>query len=297
MKSIFDLNRFAIAVLLGMLLSSGPFSANGISERDEAYDIGVCTDRGRVNLENEDTCGLFTVGRDMVCVVCDGVGGSVAGSTASRTVFTAVKTYLESEGLGSGLAEINQQLAAAFACADRKVREKAASDSLLKGMATTCLVVVLQNDTLYYGHAGDCRFYVGDSSRLEQITEDDSYMNMLLADGEITEKEAKRHPLRRAIINAIGSRSNELYVNACTEGIPVRDDRYYLLCSDGLYEELSAKRIRKVIERNRDRDSLFVSRELVRSANRAGGNDNISVIFLRRVNHVLSSGLMYKSPL
>lgn len=74
MKSIFDLNRFAIAVLLGMLLSSGPFSANGISERDEAYDIGVCTDRGRVNLENEDTCGLFTVGRDMVCVVCDGVG-------------------------------------------------------------------------------------------------------------------------------------------------------------------------------------------------------------------------------
>lgn len=164
-------------------------------------------------------------------------------------------------------------------------------------MATTCLVVVLQNDTLYYGHAGDCRFYVGDSSRLEQITEDDSYMNMLLADGEITEREAKHHPLRRAIINAIGSRSNELYVNACTEGIPVRDDRYYLLCSDGLYEELSAKRIRKVIERNRDRDSLFVSRELVRSANRAGGNDNISVIFLRRVNHVLSSGLMYKSPL
>lgn len=112
---------------------------------------------------------------------------------------------------------------------------------------------------------------------------------MLLADGEITASEAKRHPLRRAIINALGSKSNELYVNTCAVGIPIRADRYYLMCSDGLYEELSAKRIRKVIERNRDRDSNSVSRELVRSANRAGGNDNISVLFIRHLPHDVSS--------
>ena len=221
--------------------------------------------------------------------MCDGVGGSAAGSTASRTAFAAVREYLESEGVGCGLMEINRQLTAAFAYADRKVREKASSDSLLSGMATTCLVAIIQSDTLYYGHAGDCRLYVGDSSRLEQITEDDSYINMLLADGEITASEAKRHPLRRAIINALGSKSNELYVNTCVAGIPIRADRYYLMCSDGLYEELSAKRIRKVIERNRDRDSNSVSRELVRSANRAGGNDNISVLFIRHLPHDVSS--------
>jgi len=289
MKSILDKNRFAIAVLLCMILNWGPSSANGISERDEPYDIGACTDRGRVNPENEDTCGLFTIGRNTVCVVCDGVGGSAAGSTASRTAFAAVREYLESEGVGCGLTEINRQLTAAFAYADRKVREKASSDSLLSGMATTCLVAIIQSDTLYYGHAGDCRLYVGDSSRLEQITEDDSYINMLLADGEITASEAKRHPLRRAIINALGSKSNELYVNTCVAGIPIRADRYYLMCSDGLYEELSAKRIRKVIERNRDRDSNSVSRELVRSANRAGGNDNISVLFIRHLPHDVSS--------
>lgn len=242
-----------------------------------------------MNPENEDTCGLFTIGRNTVCVVCDGVGGSAAGSTASRTAFAAVREYLESEGVGCGLTEINRQLTAAFAYADRKVREKASSDSLLSGMATTCLVAIIQSDTLYYGHAGDCRLYVGDSSRLEQITEDDSYINMLLADGEITASEAKRHPLRRAIINALGSKSNELYVNTCAAGIPIRVDSYYLMCSDGLYEELSAKRIRKVIERNRDRDSNSVSRELVRSANRAVGNDNISVLFIRHLPHDVSS--------
>lgn len=55
MKSILDKNRFAIAVLLCMILNWGPSSANGISERDKSYDIGACTDRGRVNPENEDT--------------------------------------------------------------------------------------------------------------------------------------------------------------------------------------------------------------------------------------------------
>ena len=102
MKSILDKNRFAIAVLLCMILNWGPSSANGISERDKPYDIGACTDRGRVNPENEDTCGLFTIGRNTVCVVCDGVGGSAAGSTASRTAFAAVREYLESDGVGSG---------------------------------------------------------------------------------------------------------------------------------------------------------------------------------------------------
>lgn len=223
--------------------------------------------------------------------MCDGVGGSAAGSTASRTAFGAVKEYLENNGLGSGLVEINKNLAASFTFADKKVREIAASDSLLKGMATTCLVAVIRNDTLYYAHAGDCRLYTGDFSKLEQMTEDDSYINMLLADGEITKREAKRHPLRRAIINAIGSKSNELYVNSCENGVPIQDDTYYLMCSDGLYEELSVKRIRKIIKQNAKKDSNSISKELVQSANKAGGNDNISVILIRRIKNVIQLNL------
>ena len=256
------------------------------TERDKTYDIGICTDKGKVNPENEDTCGVFTIGQDIVCVVCDGVGGSAAGSTASRTAFGAVKEYLENNGLGSGLVEINQNLAASFTFADKKVREIAASDSLLKGMATTCLVAVIRNDSLYYAHAGDCRLYAGDFSKLEQMTEDDSYINMLLADGEITEREAKRHPLRRAIINAIGSKSNELYVNSCKNGTPIQDDTYFLMCSDGLYEELSSKRISGIIKRNANKDGNSISKKLVQSANKAGGNDNISVILIRRMNNI-----------
>ena len=258
----------------------------GTTERDKTYDIGICTDKGKVNPENEDTCGVFTIGQDIVCVVCDGVGGSAAGSTASRTAFGAVKEYLENNGLGSGLVEINQNLAASFTFADKKVREIAALDSLLKGMATTCLVAVIRNDSLYYAHAGDCRLYAGDFSKLEQMTEDDSYINMLLADGEITEREAKRHPLRRAIINAIGSKSNELYVNSCKNGTPIQDDTYFLMCSDGLYEELSSKRISRIIKRNANKDGNSISKKLVQSANKEGGNDNISVILIRRMNNI-----------
>lgn len=236
MKQFFCKSIFTISIIISMFLNYNKSNAMGITEWDKTYDIGICTDKGKVNPENEDTCGIFSIGQDIVCVVCDGVGGSAAGSTASRTAFGAVKEYLENNGLGSGLVEINKNLAASFTFADKKVREIAASDSLLKGMATTCLVAVIRNDTLYYAHAGDCRLYTGDFSKLEQMTEDDSYINMLLADGEITKREAKRHPLRRAIINAIGSKSNELYVNSCENGVPIQDDTYYLMCSDGLYE-------------------------------------------------------------
>lgn len=291
MKQFFCKSIFTISIIISMFLNYNKSNAMGITERDKTYDIGICTDKGKVNPENEDTCDIFSIGQDIVCVVCDGVGGSAAGSTASRTAFGAVKEYLENNGLGSGLVEINKNLAASFTFADKKVREIAASDSLLKGMATTCLVAVIRNDTLYYAHAGDCRLYTGDFSKLEQMTEDDSYINMLLADGEITKREAKRHPLRRAIINAIGSKSNELYVNSCENGVPIQDDTYYLMCSDGLYEELSVKRIRKIIKQNAKKDSNSISKELVQSANKAGGNDNISVILIRRIKNVIQLNL------
>ena len=286
MKRIVSKSIFTIFVLTCISLNCSKSRAMGTTERDKTYDIGICTDKGKVNPENEDTCGVFTIGQDIVCVVCDGVGGSAAGSTASRTAFGAVKEYLENNGLGSGLVEINHNLAASFTFADKKVREIAALDSLLKGMATTCLVAVIRNDSLYYAHAGDCRLYAGDFSKLEQMTEDDSYINMLLADGEITEREAKRHPLRRAIINAIGSKSNELYVNSCKNGTPIQDDTYFLMCSDGLYEELSSKRISRIIKRNANKDGNSISKKLVQSANKAGGNDNISVILIRRMNNI-----------
>lgn len=286
MKRIVSKSIFTIFVLTCISLNCSKSRAMGTTERDKTYDIGICTDKGKVNPENEDTCGVFTIGQDIVCVVCDGVGGSAAGSTASRTAFGAVKEYLENNGLGSGLVEINQNLATSFTFADKKVREIAALDSLLKGMATTCLVAVIRNDSLYYAHAGDCRLYAGDFSKLEQMTEDDSYINMLLADGEITEREAKRHPLRRAIINAIGSKSNELYVNSCKNGTPIQDDTYFLMCSDGLYEELSSKRISRIIKRNANKDGNSISKKLVQSANKAGGNDNISVILIRRMNNI-----------
>lgn len=282
MKSFTISGMLTVFAAACVVLNCGTGRASDI-RKGLRYDMGICTDKGMVNPENEDTCGMFTVGRDIVCVVCDGVGGAAAGSTASRMAFKALKEYLENNGSGPGIAGLQECLAAAFAFADRRVRATAASDSLLNGMATTCLVSVLRNDTLYYCHAGDSRLYVGGPSGLKQMTEDDSYINMLLADGEITEREARRHPLRRAIINAIGSKSNEAYVNFCKEGVPVSDGVYFLMCSDGLYEELSERRIRRVVRRNVDKDGDSIARELVRSANRAGGGDNISVVFIRAV--------------
>ena len=58
------------------------------------------------------------------------------------------------------------------------------------------------------------------------------------------------------------------------------------MCSDGLYEELSSKRISRIIKRNANKDGNSISKKLVQSANKAGGNDNISVILIRRMNNI-----------
>lgn len=273
---------FAVSFFVLALPGGITSLACSLSENKGDYDIGIHTDRGMVNPENEDTCGFYIAGQDIVCVVYDGVGGSAGGRAASRIAFRVMREYIDSNGIGPGMEGIRKSFSEAFVLADVRVKEFEESDSLLRGMATTCLAAVVRNDTLYYCHSGDCRLYIGDSQGLKQMTEDDSYINMLLADGEITEKEARRHPLRRAIINAIGSETNELYVNFCAEGVPVSDGMYYLLCSDGLYEELSPKRIHRIVMRDSGMTSTDISERLVRSANRAGGGDNISAVVIRK---------------
>ena len=70
MKRIVSKSIFTIFVLTCISLNCSKSRAMGTTERDKTYDIGICTDKGKVNPENEDTCGVFTIGQDIVCVVC-----------------------------------------------------------------------------------------------------------------------------------------------------------------------------------------------------------------------------------
>lgn len=243
-----------------------------------AQQVGMSTDKGRQNAENQDYCDNFACGSDRICIVCDGVGGNAGGQIASRTAVETIRNYFRDNRTGEGTDSIRMSLTAAMMAAHEAIIQHAAADTTLRNMASTCLIALVRDDKVYYAHVGDCRLYHLANGRMTQLTTDDSYMDYLIAQGEITPRQAKKHPLRRAIFNALG-----------VEGITPRSDgreftlgpgEYALMCSDGLYTEVKASRIGRTIYHSAGNCDT-AARKLVDAANKAGGSDNITAIVIK----------------
>lgn len=247
----------------------------------QAQEVGFRTDQGRQRDANEDCCDSFVTGKDRICVVCDGVGGAVGGSLASGTAVKTIRDYFGHNETGKGIEAIKTALAGAMQAADNAIRQRAAADSTLKGMASTCLIALVRDDTVYYSHAGDCRLYRIAGGRPAQLTKDDSYMDLLISRGEITPKQAKTHPMRRAIYNALGVEG--MTPNFCGSGCALAPGEYILMCSDGLYEEVDNSRIGRIVRRS-EGSCEQIAQELAEAANEAGGSDNITAVVIRKNN-------------
>lgn len=243
-----------------------------------AQQIGMSTDKGRQNAENQDCCDNFACGNDRICIVCDGVGGNAGGQKASRTAVETIRRYFRDNRPGEGADSIGMSLTTAIQAAHEAVLQCATADTALRNMASTCLIVLVRDDKVYYAHAGDCRLYRLANGRMVQLTKDDSYVDYLIAQGEITPRQTKKHPLRRAIFNALGVEG--MIPHPGGERFALGQDGYALLCSDGLYTEVKEPRIYRIIHHSRG-DCNATAQRLVDTANKAGGSDNITAIVIK----------------
>jgi protein phosphatase len=165
--------------------------------------------------------------------------------------------------------------------ANEAIVGRARHEEDLRGMGTTiCALAQVDFEgepTLSVVNVGDSRAYLlkAGEFHLEQITEDHSLVATLERSGQLTREEAAQHPQRNILTRALGIDSRVLVDS--WEILPVEGDRY-LLCSDGLFNEVSEAAIAAVLRRLADpRDA---ARELVRMANENGGHDNISVVIV-----------------
>ncbi|MCC5952291.1 MAG: Stp1/IreP family PP2C-type Ser/Thr phosphatase [Acidimicrobiia bacterium] len=232
---------------------------------------GSAEDVGQVRQVNQDH--LFTT--DGLFVVADGMGGHRAGEVASEL---AVATFREHTD-GSSV----DQLVTAVQAANTAVVTQAQDNAEFRGMGTTLSAVARVRDTdgdgdlLAVVNVGDSRVYLlrAESQDLEQITDDHSLVETLRRQGQLTEEEAAVHPQRNILTRALGI-DHDVLVDSW-ELLPVTGDRY-LICSDGLFNEVAESKIAAVLRRLDDPDDAAA--ELVRLANEAGGKDNISVVIL-----------------
>lgn len=228
---------------------------------------GSATDTGRIRRANEDA--LLAV--DGLFVVADGMGGHRAGEVASHLAVETLQDGFDQAG--------TDVLVRAVERANREVVERSIADPELAGMGTTIVAMALVDadgrDAIGVVNVGDSRLYLLSDGELHQITEDHSLVATMVRQGRITESEAAVHPQRNILTRALGIDGSVLVDS--WEMLPVVGDRY-LLCSDGLFNEVDDARIAATLRRLADPDEAC--RELVRLANESGGRDNITCVMV-----------------
>lgn len=234
---------------------------------------GATTNPGLVRTENEDTY----VTEPMVFAVADGMGGHQAGEVASALAASIVRDRLGRGASSEDDAEsvVHEVNAAIFGAA----RANAAQSGM--GTTLTALAVLkaqgqgssLIDEQLVLLNVGDSRTYLFRTGRLSRVTVDHSYVQELVATGHITMEEARTHPRRNIVTRALGIEPN-VRADMWTMAI-VRGDRF-VLCSDGLVDEVPDSEITQLVANVEDPQAL--SEQLVALANSHGGRDNVTVV-------------------
>lgn len=243
------------------------------------------TDIGSKRKSNQDSFSVVSRNEYILAVVCDGMGGArggnVASETAVRTFCTSVReAYTDRPPNGFNEQEIEDLLRQAVSDANAEVYRKAEEDSDLEGMGTTLLAVLICKVGAFAVNIGDSRLYVHDAEGLHPLTKDNSFIQYLLDKGLVTPEEAAVHPNRNIILRALG-----VGEEVETDFYRIPPFRELLLCTDGLYNMLTTDEILSVIngsysEKRRPPGYRARINELIRRANRRGGQDNITAILL-----------------
>ena len=241
---------------------------------------GSASDVGRVRAVNED----LALESLTLFAVADGMGGHAGGEIAARTAIDALKSEFGRKPSIDGLVDAVHE-------ANQAVWDRGHADPDLLGMGTTltaaALVATDEGDRLVLANVGDSRAYRFHGSGLEQLTTDHSVAEELVARGELSEAEAAIHPHRHILTRALGV-APDIDVDVW-QVVPEEGDRF-LLCSDGLTNEVPTEEITRVLSEYRDPEAA--AEALVRMANEAGGSDNITVVVLDVVvgEHLDTSG-------
>jgi protein phosphatase len=232
---------------------------------------GVATDTGNVRPQNEDAY----VASDQLFAVADGMGGHNAGEVASALATTlllerAVGQTLTPEWFVEAITSIN-----------RTIHESAAESTERRGMGTTICALALVNpqgettepQQVALANVGDSRIYLARAGTFRQLSVDHSYVQELVTEGLITEEEARVHPRRNIVTRALGI-DDRVAVDSWL--IPLFSGDRFILCSDGLVDEVPTADIAALAAQQRE--PQMIADALVALAKRNGGRDNITVV-------------------
>jgi protein phosphatase len=260
-------------------------------------DYAAITHQGRVRKNNEDAYLVSALDGEephvntlsrapKVCkvgwlaAVADGMGGAAAGEIASREGLASIAVYLfghwgrfpsdtaTEDGIFRALLGAAEEASAA-------VLRYSDADRTARGMGSTLTATVIWNGHLYLCQVGDSRAYLYRRPQMRQLTKDQTLVNEMITSGFLTQDQAKTHPQRSMITQALGCPQP---IKAVLGKVALRRGDRLLICSDGLHGEVSDGDLEGILARGYSpRRSLEL---MLEAALDHGGRDNITGLLL-----------------
>ncbi len=247
----------------------------------EVYDrnLAVVTNIGRRHAKNEDGGSVMKLpGGEEVLIVSDGVSSSHAATSASKMAIDIIKESLLKYGNAPG-----EMVVSAIHAADAAIKAlpfETREDGIY-GPEATVVVAMVSGGTAAIGWVGDSRAYVINGEEQRALTIDDSWIEMVVADGSMTREEASRDRLAHCVTQVLGMHDQDIKVH--TTECELRKGEILLLCSDGLWNYFQDENAlsKAIAAFGINSDASNICEHLVGLANSAGGHDNITAAMLR----------------
>lgn len=203
--------------------------------------------------------------------VADGMGGYQRGEVASQMAIDIVREMYEADP-GADAALLLKQ---AFRRANDRIYENGQGATPAAMMGTTLLVAVTRGKYATVANIGDSRAYLARANRLTQITKDHSFVAEQVAQGAMTESEARESPHRNILTHALGHRPKlDSKMPNIFELSLLPEDRL-LLCTDGFYDVVPDNDLLNVLL---TMDPEPAAQRLVQLANERGTTDNVTAV-------------------
>jgi protein phosphatase len=244
------------------------------------------TDVGMKRTHNEDYFSLIE--DEQLFIVADGMGGHAMGEVASKMAAdTLSEFYTRTKDedatwpykMDRQLSYVENRLVCGIKMANSRIYDAATRDPRCKGMGTTLVSCLINGDKAYFAHVGDSRGYRIRGDQIKQITRDHSLLeDYKEAKPDMSEDEQRNFPHKNVITRALGMRDT---VQVDIKPHQIMDGDIYLMCSDGLSGMVDDQSILRIVLGAKSLERAVA--ELVDSANRAGGTDNITTLVLQCV--------------
>jgi serine/threonine protein phosphatase PrpC len=219
-----------------------------------------------------------------LCAVPAGGGAPAAGEVASRIVVDKIGDFIAHTAerdrtwpveYASELSYDGNRLKAALLLADQGILDDIQANPERESMGSTVVACLANGDRVTLVHVGDSRAYLLNASGIQQVTRDHSWVADQVANGILTPEEARHHPFRNVITQALGNGGD---LDVAVQEIQVKELDRILLCSDGLSGMIQDKAIWEIVDQAPEVEAA--AEILIAKAMENGGEDNITVVII-----------------